>query len=31
MGPITFAELVTLVIGHDGYHLRQIVDFRQAK
>jgi uncharacterized damage-inducible protein DinB len=31
MGPITFAELVTLVIGHDGYHFRQVVEFRQVR
>jgi ADP-ribose pyrophosphatase YjhB (NUDIX family) len=30
MGQITFAELVTLVLGHDGYHLRQAVEFRSV-
>ena len=28
MGPITFAELVMLVLAHDGYHAKQVVEFR---
>ena len=28
MGSITFLELVSLVLGHDGYHVRQILDYR---
>lgn len=31
IGPMTFADLVTLVLAHDGYHIRQIVEFRQAR
>jgi uncharacterized damage-inducible protein DinB len=31
MGSITFAELVTFVLGHDGYHFRQVVEFRQSE
>lgn len=30
MGPITFAELVMLILAHDGYHLRQFAEFRKA-
>ncbi|GAB4469822.1 MAG: hypothetical protein OHK0029_42540 [Armatimonadaceae bacterium] len=30
MGEITFTELVTLLLAHDGYHLKQIAEYRQA-
>ncbi|MDX1934827.1 MAG: DinB family protein [Capsulimonadales bacterium] len=28
MGEITFGSLVTLLLAHDGYHLKQVVEFR---
>ena len=29
LGSLTFAELASLVLGHDGYHLQQVVHFRR--
>jgi uncharacterized damage-inducible protein DinB len=28
MGDIRFGEFITLLLAHDGYHLKQIVEFR---
>jgi uncharacterized damage-inducible protein DinB len=28
IGPLTFHDLVTLILAHDGYHLKQMVEFR---
>lgn len=28
VGPLTIIDLAYFVLGHDGYHLRQIADFR---
>jgi len=28
IGPVTFLELASLVLGHDGYHVQQILDYR---
>jgi hypothetical protein len=30
IGPLTIGDLATLVLGHDGYHLRQVVEFRKG-
>lgn len=30
IGPVTINDLAALVLGHDGYHLRQVVEFRAA-
>lgn len=28
MGPITFHDLITLLLAHDGYHVKQVIEFR---
>lgn len=30
LGDVTIDDIATFVIGHDGYHYRQLVEFRQA-
>jgi uncharacterized damage-inducible protein DinB len=31
IGTITFGELVFLLVAHDGYHLKQVVQYRRGK
>lgn len=30
LGPISLFELIALVLGHDGYHTRQVIEYRTS-